>query len=350
MDATKETFVFTLAAAALALLLNHLWYRYLDASAPPGKTSPIQWAHLAAALGVWLLVAVVLFSSFFRNASGPLDSLRTYVPWLQRAGGASPHIHPWYFYLHRLLWFHLFKGPIWSEALILALGVIGAIAGFRRRRLAGANAGLVRFLAFYTFLLTAIYCALPYKTPWCLLSFWHGMILLAGVGAVVLVRALRRRAWRVGCTSLLLVGAGRLAWQAWQADTTYAADPRNPYVYSQTIPDILRLVAKVDALASVLPQPDQLVIKVMSPEDDYWPLPWYLRRFKNVGWWHNIPADPYAPVMLVAARIDAQLDENKTHIMNGVYHLRPQFDFELYIDLNLWRAYLEKHPPKRDEE
>jgi uncharacterized protein (TIGR03663 family) len=352
MDATKETFVFTLAAAVLALGFNLLWDRCLDASAAPSKGLPIKWVRLAAypaaGLAVWLVVAIVLFSSFFTNAIGPLDSLRTYLPWLQRAGGASPHNHPWYFYLQRLLYYHIYKGPIWTEAFILLLAVVGAIAGIRRRWLDGANASLVRFLAFYTFLLMAIYSAVAYKTPWCLLSFWHGMILLAGVGAAVLIRTLRRRAWRMVCTLLILAGAGQLGWQAWQADTTFASDPRNPYVYSQTTPDVLKLVAKVDALASVLPQPDQMVIKVMSPGDDYWPLPWYLRRFENVGWWNKIPADPYAPVMLVAARFDARLDEGKTHIMNGVYHLRPQVDFELYINLNLWRTYLEKHPPKRD--
>ena len=54
-------------------------------------------------VAVWLVVALVLFSSFFTNLAGPLDSVRTYLPWLHRAGGASPHIHPWSFYLERLL-------------------------------------------------------------------------------------------------------------------------------------------------------------------------------------------------------------------------------------------------------
>ena len=37
MHATKETFVITLVAAALALGLNQLWNRWLDAAAPPAK-------------------------------------------------------------------------------------------------------------------------------------------------------------------------------------------------------------------------------------------------------------------------------------------------------------------------
>src|ERR1019366_7199452 len=39
MHATKETFLITLAVAALALGLNQLWNRWLDASAPPAKAS-----------------------------------------------------------------------------------------------------------------------------------------------------------------------------------------------------------------------------------------------------------------------------------------------------------------------
>jgi hypothetical protein len=70
MHATKETFVITVAAAALALAFNWIWDRWLDASGPPIKAPDLNWKHVAAALGVWITVWLVLFSSFFRNASG----------------------------------------------------------------------------------------------------------------------------------------------------------------------------------------------------------------------------------------------------------------------------------------
>jgi hypothetical protein len=110
------------------------------------------------AFTIWLL----LFSSFFTNFAGLLDSVRTYLPWLKRAGGHSPHIHPWSFYLQRLAWFHPAKGPIWSEGLILILAAVGAIVSF-----VGKKSPLLRFLALYTIILTAAYCAISYKTPWC---------------------------------------------------------------------------------------------------------------------------------------------------------------------------------------
>jgi uncharacterized protein (TIGR03663 family) len=348
MDATKETFVITLAVAGLALAVNWAWGRWLDASRPSSKPEHIPLMHLFAGLAVWLVVAVLLFSSFFTNAAGPLDSLRTYQPWLHRAEGASPHIHPWSFYLHRLLWFHVAKGPVWSEALIFVLAVAGAYAGFARKGLARANSSFVRFLGLYAFGLLAAYTLIAYKTPWCLLSFWQGMILLAGVGAAGLLRRIRWRFPRMALRLLLLACAAQLGWQAWQGGVTYAADPRNPYVYAQTSPDLLNLVNKVEALARVSPQGRDTVVKVMAPDSDYWPLPWYLRNLNRVGWWPQVPPDPYAPVMIVSSQFHAALDEKGTHIMVGYFQLRPKVFLELYVELGLWEHYLARNPPKPD--
>jgi uncharacterized protein (TIGR03663 family) len=349
MDATKETFVISLFAAGLSLTLNQTWNRFLDASGESVKVSRLKVWHIAAAAVVWLALALLLFSSFFTNPAGPLDSVRTYLPWLHRAGGDSPHIHPWTFYLHRLLFFHVAKGPAWSEALIFALALPAAAAAFARRGLEEASAGFIRFLALYAFALLAGYSLIAYKTPWCLLTFWQPMLLLAGVGATLVLRAAKTRLAKGVLGLVLLIGVGQLSLQAWQASVPYAADPRNPYVYAQTSPDIIRLVRQVEELAAVHPQGQQMVVQVMAPENDYWPLPWYLRGLKRVGWWAEVPAEPYAPVMIVSAQFHANLDEKKSHLMIGYFQLRPQTFFELYVELDLWRAYLAKHPPKRDD-
>jgi hypothetical protein len=85
----------------------------------------------------------------------------------------------------------------------------------------------------------------------------------------------------------------------------------------------------------------------MDP-DSPWPLPWYLRKFKHVGCWESVPADPYAPIMLASAKLQAGLDEQKTHLMVGYYELRPRVFLELYVQLDLWKAYLAKRPPPVD--
>ena len=337
MQATKETFLLVLAAVVVALILNGIWTRWVD---PDHKriTFKLDIRDTLGALAVWALIGVVLFSAFFRNLQGPLDAVRTYLPWLERAAGASPHSHSWSFYLERLAFFHTGGGPVWSEGLILALAVIGFLAGFSRRTTPDSHAGFVRFCAFYTVVLTGIYNAIAYKTPWCLLGFWHGAILLAGVGAVALVRWVPGRWWKCAVVLGLLAAAGQLATQARRAAVTYCADRRNPYVYAQTSPDIRELVGELDALAQAHPQGRHLLVHVIVPGNDYWPLPWYLRGFDQVGWWSQMPSDPFAPVMIVSTKFNAKLDKDGGWVMTALYPLRPGAFVELYVRADLWRA------------
>jgi hypothetical protein len=137
--------------------------------------------------------------------------------------------------------------------------------------------------------------------------------------------------------------ACQLAQQAWRASYFYEADRRNPYVYAQTVPNLLELVEQVQALSKISPQGNEMLIKVMAPESDYWPLPWYLRQFKHVGWWDRLPEDPSAPVMIVGSKFCTVLDEktNKTWNTLGLFGLRPSVFLQLCVQSNLWNQYLE---------
>ena len=344
MFTTKETFVITLAAMVLAGIATAWW----TMARRPGVQDLLalwNWKHAALALGAAFAVWLLLFSSFFTNFHGLLDSARTYLPWLKRAGGHSPHNHPWSFYLERLAWFHPAKGPVWSEGLILVLAAVGAVVS-----LAGKKSPLHRFLALYTIILTALYSAISYKTPWCLLNFYLGMILLAGVGAAALVAFCRARSWRVVMITVLTALTLQLSWQAWRASFVYSADRRNPYVYAQTSPDLLNLVQRTEGIARVAPTKFETVVKIIAPESDYWPMPWYLRRFKHLGWYDKLPDDPYALIVVVSSKLDARLDEKsgRKWIMAGLTELRPGKYFELYVELELWKKYIETLPRDRD--
>jgi uncharacterized protein (TIGR03663 family) len=349
MYATKETFVLALAAMALAAGTSALWTRWRDGGAP-GFEPRWNARQLVAALAAAAVTAAVFFSSFFTNRAGLMDAARTYLPWLRRAGGATTHVHPWNFYFERLLFFHVRGGPFWSEGLVVALALAGLCGALRGGSL------LWRLIAFYTFWLTLFYTVLPYKTPWCLLGFYHGMILLAGAGAVLLWRACEPAWLRAAAALALAAGVAHLGWQSWRGSfamdsngVPYCDSAKNPYVYSQTLPDALRLVATVEALAHVSAQGYGTVLEVMSPES-YWPLPWYLRRFTNVGFWDKIPLQPPAPIMIVSTELHAAFDEgpDKTHVMAGYFALRPQVFLELYVQTNLWFAYVKTLPPEKD--
>ena len=343
MFTTKETFVLTLAAMGLAGIITAWWTLPKDKRVQ-SLLATWNWKHAALALGTAFVIWLLLFSSFFTNWAGPLDSVRTYLPWLKRAGGHSPHIHPWSFYLERLAWFHPAKGPAWSEGLILILAAIGAVVSFIRK------SPLLRFLVLYTIILTAIYSAISYKTPWCLLNFYLGMILLAGVGASGVVEFFRGRSLKVVVVAALLALTAQLTWQSWRANFVYVADRRNPYVYAQTVPDLLNLVQRTEGIARVAPAGFGSVVKVIAPESDYWPLPWSLRRFQNLGWYEKLPDDPFAPIVIVSSNLEAQLDEKsgRKWIMVGLTELRPGKFFEQYVELELWKKYVETLPRERD--
>jgi uncharacterized protein (TIGR03663 family) len=360
MFATKETFVLTLAAMCFALIATRLWnhWRLQRAGAPASGTARIKTTpqparagagapklHIALALGTAALIWLVSFTSFFTNAAGLLDSFKTYLPWLSRAGGNSPHINPWYFYFERLLWFHPSKSPPWTEATILILALIGAAPGFCGNRSRVAAPGFVRFLSFFTIALTGIYTVIAYKTPWCALNFWLGMILLAGVGAGVLVDSFRDRLTRSLMLGLIGAGALHLGVQSWLLTRDFPADLRNPYVYAQTSPHARELIARVKAIGRVAPEGFATVMKVISPES-YWPLPWALREFKNVGWYDELPGDPYAPIILTSAKLGAALDDksDKRWIMTGYYELRPNVFLELYVERGLWEKFVATLP------
>src|SRR5206468_3898504 len=134
------------------------------------------------------------------------------------AADGGVHRHPWSYYLHLLAWWHPAPGPGWSEAAILILAGPGLWAVWRADpALPSAGVPLARWLAWYALLVSVLYAVIPYKTPWCVLGFLHGMILLAGVGAAALLRRLRLRGMRAAGMAVLAMAFLHLGWQAHRA-------------------------------------------------------------------------------------------------------------------------------------
>lgn len=358
MYATKETFVLALAAGTGAWVLTLLlapverpelestrdgrsWWatrgeRFRDA------VRRIRWSHVGVAAAVAVGVAAIFFSSFLTRGDGVLDAVRTYAIWLTRAGGDSPHIHGWGFYLERLAWFHASGGPYWTEGAVLLLAALGGSAGWWKRDWPEETRFIARFGGLYTVLLAAIYGAIPYKTPWCLLGFYHGALVLAGLGVSALVEGTRRGAWRFGVGLAVAVAMGHLGWQAWRSGREWAADFRNPYVYGHTSPDVANLLELVDGVVQASGEGKALAMQVMAPEANYWPLPWYWRRMERVGWWDRVPENPLAPVVVAASRLEANLEERSGGAwwMAGTFELRPRFFVEVFVERRLWDRYL----------
>jgi predicted membrane-bound mannosyltransferase len=239
------------------------------------------------------------------------------------------------------------QGPWRTEVIILCLAAIGLVFAWlpaRYHRLPGASLTAVRWIGCYALLLTAAYSAIPYKTPWCMLGFLQAMILLAGIGAVALVRLVPARTWQALTTLVLLAATVQLAWQSYRANYLLPVDPGNPYAYAHTQTDIRRLADDVQQLARAAPERQAVLVKVVWDNNYYWPLPWYLRGFERVEFWNHVPDDPAAPIVIAAPKHDAALtaELDETHLMTGYYGLRPGVLAQLWVRVDLWEAHLRR--------
>jgi uncharacterized protein (TIGR03663 family) len=344
--ATKETSILAIsamfAALGLTLVVDHWRGR-----GPASIRGVFRGRDLALAGLSGLVVALVLFSSFLENPAGPVDSVRAFALYLDRANAASWHFHPWHYYLALLAHFPAEGTPFWTEGLVIVLAVVGAIGGWSASGVPGADARVLRFLLFYTLLMAVVYSSIPYKTPWCVLGFLHGMILLAGAGAVLAVQAFRRRGARLALAALLVAAGAHLGWQAFAASFRFASDPRNPYVYAHTGPDVFTIVQRVRDVARAHPDGGAMPVQVVS-RTNLWPLPWYLRDFTKVAWWNGVPQDgETAPVILATPEMEPAL-VNKLYeqpppgqrelyvsLFDRPVHLRPQVELRGYVSMSL---------------
>jgi uncharacterized protein (TIGR03663 family) len=325
MLATKETAALALGAMAAALAGADLTGRGPQQASQP-LLARVRGRDTVLALLAAIAVATLSFSSFLSRPGGVVDAIRTYGFYLERATSAEWHIHPWHYYLGLLVHFPARGTPLWSEGLVLALATVGGAAAWSGKAVPGADARVLRFLGCYTLLLAVTYAAIPYKTPWCLLGFLHGMILLAGAGAVFLVRAAASTGPRVLIAVLLAAGTAHLGWQAFSGSFRFAADPRNPYVYAHTGTDVFPVVERLTGLAAAHPAGSAMPLQVVSREN-LWPLPWYLRRLTSVQWWNGVSDEAHAaPVVLITPDMEAAL-------VRRLYELPPPGERELYVSI-----------------
>ena len=355
--ATKETclIVFgSLVLAVLSLLLSKQRKVVLS------FFSGIKALHIIVAVAAAVTVSALFYSSFFTNPRGIIDSLLAYKIYFSRAGANQLHIHRWYYYIKMLLFYQYLNGPVFSEAVIVLLAVVGFAAAIKNKIFSGVNIILLRFIAFYTVIELAVYSLIPYKTPWCLLGFLHGMILLAGIGAVVAIKIMPNKLMRKLIVLLLIAATGHLFWQGRAASFKYFDNSKNPYVYAHPFSDVISLAERVEQVAGVHPDKFAMHIQIVCPEHDYWPLPWYLRRFEygTIDYSDVIDADsPAAPLIILSAEAEPELvkklyqstDVEKRELYVSLFNepvmLRPTIELRCYVQKSLWDKYSQQSNP-----
>jgi uncharacterized protein (TIGR03663 family) len=380
--ATKETAMISVGVLGIALVVTFI-YRLLWRSAGGnarkkkrgGNSSELDYRTFVERSGgssrllIWFAVAFVVFvvayvlfySSFFTNyPQGVYDSLKTFQIWTKT--GQEAHKHPPATYI----WWLLLQ-----ESPLLTLGALGAILVVLK-----PVKSFALFSALWAFGLIAAYSLIAYKTPWLSLSFMVPLSLTSGVTIEWLYEELRK--WEISkrgrwyaLVAVLLLAIGPLpGWARVFGDLAYADagsfkglasmdmhwktfipgyqtydlnflnyDNDNRYyvyVYAHTRRETLQLVDEINKIAQRSHQGDETGITIVSP--DYWPLPWYLRDYKRVGY-HGRMTPSTEPVIIAkqdqAAEVQATFGDRYKQIQSGAniagsFPLRPGVDLLMY--------------------
>ena len=283
MQATKASAPLFIGAAVVALL----------AVRPPRPAAARPGRDLALAAGAAIVVAALFYSSFGANPAGLRDAFTVYGPAWQRASEGAGHEKPWWYYLQLFGWQQT-GGLIWQQLFFSVLALAGGIFAFVRRQI------FYRWAAIYTLIVAVVLSATPYKTPWHAVHLVPGLAVLAA-GAV----AALPRSWLGG-----LVAAIALTTQLAQtrlAVFTRPADPRNPYAYVHSTPDVLKFRPRVETALAHAPEG---IVRVIGEE--YWPLPWYLRGLPHIGYW-SVPPETCDGVLVIATAGQADAVRARLH-------------------------------------
>lgn len=345
MTATKETWIINAPVLLIALITTNVyfWLRK-KITAQHGSESgrdepfltrfggPISVATVAlVAFTVFIVVNVLFYSSFFSNyPKGVNDSLQTLALWRKRT---HEHAHPWYQYIRWLLQ---------KESLVLVLGGIGALIALWR-----ADNRFVLFVAQWAFGLLAAYSLVGYKTPWIALNFIVPLALTSGYTLDVFYRKLREFNQPLFFLAPAVLIVAVCGYQMYQLNFVHYDEDTHVYVYAHTRRETLVMLDQIDQIATQMKTGHDTGVAIVSPE--YWPLPWYFRDYKRVGYYQKV-VPTTEPVIIGSVgqeeEIKAtygdqyqQIDSSKLNdprILpdrnpNGSFSLRPGVDLLLYV-------------------
>ncbi len=339
------------------------------------------------AFAVFITVNVLFYSSFFTNyPKGISDAMKTLSLWRHRT---HEHAHP---FLQYFEWLRQIESPL------LLLGGIGAVVAVWRaqNRLAVFVAqwafgmlvaySLVEYKTPWICLNFIVPLAIisgyaldqlyrRFGEPWVPLSMAGGAIALLIFGHLTKFKygaegGISGVAWDFDFSNkwpylvciLLLAGyAGYIlysrsgtpkpsphfylaivvvlivsGYQMYELNFVNYDNDQYPYVYAHTRRDLLQMLGEIDRISKRLNTGTDTGIALVSP--DYWPLPWYLRDYKRVGYYQQIVATN-EPIIVGSMAQQEQLKQTygDRYVLvssgkdEGAYALRPGVDLLLSL-------------------
>jgi uncharacterized protein (TIGR03663 family) len=340
--ATKETAFISIAVLGIAWTMAHYYAKLL--SPKPAKTksakrskakekkieaptvipSPANRQQMLTVIclcaAILVALYVVFYSSFFTNKQGVSDSFKAFQIWT-KTGTSGFHEYDHFKYVNWL---------VLEEAPILVLGLVGAMVAMIRIR----NKFAI-FVGLWALGITAAYSLIPYKTPWLAINFILPLSISAGYLINEIFEAVGGDVGKYLATGVAGIAIAICMYQAIQVNFYHYDDDHDyVYPYAHTNREYNTMLAEIDRLAKMLGTGTDTHITVMSP--DYWPMPWSLNHYKNVGYSGQI-AQTNEPIIIGSTAQDEKLTPvlGDKYQRVGTYPLRPGVILVLYLKKDL---------------
>jgi uncharacterized protein (TIGR03663 family) len=306
MILTKETYIIHLAAFAAAGCLALIWSRLtqqkpsnrLTKEGPSNQPDgPLPWRHIMAAILVGVSLIIFFYSGNFRNWSGLVGLYQTFLPWTKTGIDAAGHGKP-EFDLFPLIPPFLAKVPglggfanlklNWYWVRLLLQYEWFALAGllFSVRFFFGGQPTL-RYLAIYGLGVLFAYSIIPYKTPWCIISIAWPFLFLGGA----LIEFVAARFHRLVAILVSVPLFAQAAWKSYDLNLVRYDDPKERYVYVQTVREYHRFVDPILEKGARDPASKRELSGIVLLSS-YYPIPWVLGDFPNIGYYPKSDAWP----------------------------------------------------------
>ncbi len=339
MFALKES----VAISVLAWGAAGLWLALENRAALDRGTLVRAWREwripAALALLAGALTAGLLYTDFLRHPQGAVDALRTFFIYKTVDG----HDKGAFYYPQLLLYPRKAGGIWWFETGVLVLAILGYASTFLRSGGTRGQRARIRFIAYAAVFHFLIYSLFAYKTPWLACLPWAHVCLLAGAAVIPLAR---RHILAISAVSLIAAACLFTQFrQARMASGRLASDARNPYAYVPTQRDVENIGPWLNALAKTTPDGSIKPLGIVGTA--YWPLPWYLRNFDQIGYW-PAPSEDVTGLPVVFATDDAAISMSTllagshTALPRG---LRDGAPLVMFVRNDIWNRWMEGGTP-----
>ena len=317
--ATKETSIIVFFASTVSLVIIYLFYPVVRSKLRIRKLD------LLILVVTLIFISILFYSSFFTNPKGISDSLLTFSNYFSKAGSNVYHTHPWYYYFELIL-FTNNDLILFTQIPLFIFTIIGIYFSFVGRE-KKSEQYLFKFISIFSIAQALVYSVIPYKTPWLLLNFWIGFIIIASFGIYKIYGIINNKKYKI--VFIILIG---IIWshnflQTYITSFAHSYQPENPFTYSQSTLDIVEVSDKIIKVAQAKPIDTNLRISVIAKDNDYWPLPWYLRKLNNIAWNNHVANSVYQFPIIIST------PEFEDEIINNVYNSPPPGKKNLYVPL-----------------